>query len=114
MEEFYINMFGILSNIFYTSSLLPQIYKILKTKKVEDISLLFLAVCVLGEIFYVVYGIYRDIGNVIYAAYISIFFHSLVAFLCCYYKKPKLLTNQSNNTSVIEMNPEDVVIETII
>ena len=82
MEEFYINMFGILSNIFYIfSSLLPQIYKILKTKKVEDISLLFLAVCVLGEIFYVVYGSYRDIGNVIYAAYISIFFIHWSLFL---------------------------------
>ena len=113
MEEFYINMFGILSNIFYTSSLLPQIYKILKTKKVEDISLLFLAVCVLGEIF-MLYMVVTDIGNVIYAAYISYIFHSLVAFLCCYYKKPRLLTNQSNNTSTIEMNPEDVVIETII
>ena len=33
MNEFTIDLFGILSNIFYTSSLLPQIYKILKTKK---------------------------------------------------------------------------------
>lgn len=74
MNEFTIDLFGILSNIFYTSSLLPQIYKILKTKKVNDISILFLAICLIGEIFYVLYGSFRDIGNVIYAAYISIFF----------------------------------------
>lgn len=112
MQEFYINMFGILSNIFYTSALLPQIYKILKTKKVEDISLLFLFVCILGEIFYVLYGTYRDIGNVIYAAYISIFFHSLVGFLCYYYKKPKNLLENIKPSPSVEVKIYNI--ETII
>ena len=113
MEEYYINILGILSNIFYTSSLLPQIYKILKRKKVADISILFLIVCILGEIFYILYGTYRDIGNVIYAAYISVFFHSVVGFLCLYYrKKPPLLENKK--TSSIEVKIEDMNIETII
>lgn len=111
MKEFYVDMFGILSNIFYTSALLPQIYKICKTKKVEDISILFLFVCILGEIFYVVYGSYRDIGNVIYAAYISIFFHSLVGFLCFYYKKPKKLLENKMPPS-IEVKIDNI--ETII
>ena len=42
MNEFIIDLFGILSNIFYTASILPQIFKVFKTKSVEDISLLFL------------------------------------------------------------------------
>ena len=107
MNEFTIDLFGILSNIFYTSSLLPQIYKILKTKKVNDISILFLAICLIGEIFYVLYGSFRDIGNVIYAAYISIFFHSVVAFLCLYYrKKPKLIKDKSKQQ--IEVKIENI------
>ena len=65
MEEFYINLFGILSNIFYTASVLPQIIKVIKTKKVEDISLLFLITCMIGEAFYIVYGNFKDIGNII-------------------------------------------------
>ena len=111
MNEFTINLFGILSNIFYTSSLLPQIYKILKTKKVDDISLLFLTTCIIGEIFYVLYGSYRDIGNVIYAAYISLFFHSVVSVLCLYYrKKPKLIEYKPRKPIEVKIDE----IETII
>ena len=35
MKELYINLFGILSNIFYTASVLPQIIKVIKTKKLK-------------------------------------------------------------------------------
>ena len=111
MNEFTIDLFGILSNIFYTSSLLPQIYKILKTKKVNDISILFLAICLIGEIFYVLYGSFRDIGNVIYAAYISIFFHSIVALLCLYYrKKPKLIEDKSKQEIEVKIDNIQTII----
>ena len=108
MNDIYIELFGILSNIFYTSSLLPQIYKILNTKKVDDISLLFLIICMLGEIFYILYGNYRDIGNIIFSAYISLVLHAIISFLYLYYRKKPLAIQ---NIQDIE-NPPDI--ETII
>ena len=90
MNEFTIDLFGILSNIFYTASVLPQIFKVLKTKSVEDISLLFLITCMIGEAFYILYGNYKDIGNIIFSAYISIVLHFFLVILWFSYKKKQI------------------------
>ena len=111
MNEFTIDLFGILSNIFYTVSVLPQIYKVLKTKSVEDISLLFLITCMIGEAFYIVYGNYKDIGNIIFSAYISIVLHFFLAILWFSYKK-KIYTLENTVQPTIEGELDNV--ETII
>lgn len=113
MNEFTINLFGILSNIFYTASVLPQIFKVFKTKSVEDISLLFLITCMIGEAFYIVYGNYKDIGNIIFSAYISIVLHFFLVILWFSYKKkqPRLENITQPN---IQVKVEEMIIETII
>jgi MtN3 and saliva related transmembrane protein len=113
MKEIYINLFGILSTICYTTSVLPQIIKIINTKKVEDISLLFLITCIMGEAFYIVYGNFKDIGNIIFSAYISIVLHFILVILWFSYKK-KSLKIEDTNTQIIQTNDENIVIETII
>ena len=114
MKEEYIEMFGIISNICFTSSLLPQIIKILKTKKTEDISIVFLGICIMGEVFFILYDSYRDIGTVVYSAYASLVLYNIILFLCFYYKKKRLTIN---NTDLIENNTNienKTNIETII
>lgn len=114
MKEEYIEMFGIISNICFTSSLLPQIVKILKTKKTEDISIVFLGICIMGEVFFILYDAYRDIGTVVYSAYASLVLYNVILFLCFYYKKKRLTIN---NTDLIENNTNienKTNIETII
>ena len=113
MEELYINLFGILSNIFYTASILPQIIKVIKTKKVEDISLLFLISCMIGEAFYIVYGNFKDIGNIIFSAYISIVLHFILVILWFSYKK-KSLKIEDTNAQIVQTYDDNIVIETII
>lgn len=111
MNEFIIDLFGILSNIFYTASILPQIFKVFKTKSVEDISLLFLITCMIGEAFYILYGNYKDIGNIIFSAYISIVLHFFLVILWFFYKKK---TNMLENTSPQTIEVELDNVETII
>ena len=61
MNDAIINFFGISSVIFYVISLLPQIVKMVYTKSVEDVSITFLLICTTGEVFYVLYCIYKDV-----------------------------------------------------
>jgi MtN3 and saliva related transmembrane protein len=51
---------GLVAGAVMTSSLLPQIYKMLKTKKAGDISLLMLAVIWCGTTLWFLYGV---LGN---------------------------------------------------
>lgn len=111
MNDIIIDLFGILSNIFYTASVLPQIFKVLKTKSVEDISLLFLITCMIGEAFYILYGNYKDIGNIIFSAYISIVLHFFLVILWFSYKKK---TNMLENNSPPTIEVESDNVETII
>jgi len=48
---------GFLAGILIGISILPQIIKSLKTRKVEDISFLMLLIIIFGEILWVIYGI---------------------------------------------------------
>lgn len=52
--------FGIAAGIFTAISMLPQLIKILKEKKAENVSLLMLLVLLGGLALWVVYGFMRD------------------------------------------------------
>jgi MtN3 and saliva related transmembrane protein len=51
---------GLVAGILTASSLLPQVFKTLKDKKCEDVSLAMLFVLQAGIILWIVYGIKRD------------------------------------------------------
>ena len=50
-------IFGYLGMVFLTLTLIPQLMKVLKTKKAADLSYIFLSVNVLTCVFFLIYGI---------------------------------------------------------
>ena len=105
MNDAIINFFGISSVIFYVISLLPQIVKMIFTKSVEDVSITFLLVCTTGEVFYVLYCIYKDVGPIAWGGYFSLAFHLIMTLLWFYYKKmlccrQNILENTANNNDI--------------
>jgi MtN3 and saliva related transmembrane protein len=51
---------GILAGIFTSTSLLPQLIKLIRNKKAEDISLFFLIALFIGISLWIVYGFMRQ------------------------------------------------------
>lgn len=51
------DIIGFLAGILIAISIIPQIFKSVKTKKVEDISLLMLLIIISGEVLWIIYGI---------------------------------------------------------
>ena len=60
----YVDIIGWLGGILLTLNLIPQIYKVRITKKVEDISTTFIIVNVTGLLLYSIYGLYYEIYQV--------------------------------------------------
>jgi MtN3 and saliva related transmembrane protein len=52
-----VDIIGFLAGILISVSIVPQIVKSLRTKKVADISLLMLLILVAGEFLWIIYGI---------------------------------------------------------
>ena len=50
-------IFGYLGMVFLTLTLIPQLGRVLKTKKAEDLSYIFLSINVLTCVFFLIYGI---------------------------------------------------------
>jgi MtN3 and saliva related transmembrane protein len=66
MKPEYIQYIGIAAGILTSVSMLPQIIKIFKEKKVEDISFVMILVLLTGIGGWIYYGILRDDGPIIY------------------------------------------------
>ena len=50
-------IFGYLGMVFLTITLIPQLVRVFKTKKAEDLSYIFLSINVLTCVFFLIYGI---------------------------------------------------------
>tara|TARA_B100000287_G_scaffold381533_1_gene385968 strand:- start:1876 stop:2127 length:252 start_codon:yes stop_codon:yes gene_type:complete len=68
----YIDIFGWLGGILLTLNLIPQIYKVHITKKIEDISTTFIIVNVIGLLLYSIYGLYYEIYQVAISSLMSL------------------------------------------
>ena len=128
MNETIIDTFGVISVIFYVISLLPQIFKMISTRMVDDISITFLLICTTGEIFYVLFCVYKDVGPIVWGGYFSLAFHTLMTVLWFCFKNNRVAAqnritdqqtithNSTQNTTQSIHNPEVeiVTIENII
>ena len=128
MNETIIDTFGVISVIFYVVSLLPQIFKMISTRMVDDISITFLLICTIGEIFYVLFCVYKDVGPIVWGGYFSLAFHTLMTVLWFCFKNNRVAAqnritdqqtithNSTQNTTQSIHNPEVeiVTIENII
>ena len=128
MNETIIDTFGVISVIFYVVSLLPQIFKMISTRMVDDISITFLLICTIGEIFYVLFCVYKDVGPIVWGGYFSLAFHTLMTVLWFCFKNNRVAaqnritdqqtithnTTQNTRQSIHNPEVEIVTIENII
>ena len=82
-----IDIFALIGGCMLSVCLTPQIYKIYKTKDVENISYLWQSLYLLGLIPHMAYGLYYDLIPIYVPAIIEIFFLLILIYLKCLYRK---------------------------
>ena len=74
-------------------SVWPQIYQIIKTKKVRDLNRVYFFLCVLSEFLYITYGILKTDYVMITSTLPPMLSQIIVLLLHCKYKKIHTLEN---------------------
>lgn len=82
---------GIVAGVLTALSMLPQLIKVIKEKKVEDLSVLMLLVLMSGLILWVVYGFIRKDPPLIYTNIFSIAVNAALVFFRLKYSRKKVL-----------------------
>jgi MtN3 and saliva related transmembrane protein len=81
------DVIGLFAGICVTISVIPQILKVWKTKKVRQISLLTFSVLTFGIAIWVVYGILKNDLPIIITNSISLLLNLLMVYFIIYYEK---------------------------
>lgn len=77
---------GIGASVFTSTSLIPQLIKILKEKKSKDISIVMLAVLFMGLSLWVWYGFLKDDRIIIISNVFALVVNLIIGILTIYYK----------------------------
>ncbi len=83
------DILGLVAGICTTVSIIPQIMKAWKTKKVEDVSPFMFGILMLGVFLWVIYGITQNDLPIIAANGVSLALNGLMLFLMVRYGKGK-------------------------
>ena len=81
------NIAGIAASVFTAASLLPQLVKLIREKRAEDISLLMLAVLFIGLALWICYGIMKEDWIIIIANSFSLLINVLVVIFSLKYRR---------------------------
>ena len=87
MDKVYIEIIGIIAAILTTSGFIPQLYKTIKTKNVEGVSLFMFLVLFIGILFWLVYGFLIDSFAIKIANFFSGIIVLIIMILRILYKK---------------------------
>ena len=88
MANLSLEWLGMLGNLLLVGSYLPQIYKLIKTKSAEDLSLSMWVIYVLGDVCLLAYSI--GTGDLIFTALFALE-NLIVLYLTYLYRKPALV-----------------------
>lgn len=80
---------GLLAGTCVTISVIPQILKVWKTKKVREISLRTFSILTFGIFVWIVYGILKKDFPIIITNSISLFLNLIMVYFLLYYEKEK-------------------------
>ena len=80
---------GIAAGTFTAVSLLPQLIKLVKEKKAEDISLFYLVILLCGLVLWIIYGVRKEDLPIIITNAVSLAINVIVLFLGAKYKNNK-------------------------
>ena len=78
---------GLTAGICVTISVVPQIWKVWKTKKVKEISLLTFSVLTFGIAVWIFYGFLKEDYPIIITNSISLFLNLIMVYFIIYYEK---------------------------
>jgi MtN3 and saliva related transmembrane protein len=78
---------GILAGVFTAASLFPQLIKLIRVKKAEDISLLYLITLFCGLVLWIIYGVRRDDLPIILTNVASLVLNVLIIIIGLKYKR---------------------------
>lgn len=87
MDEQTIKIVGIIAGGFTAVSLLPQLVKLIRTKKAEDISLLYLITLFCGLVIWIWYGFLREDLPIILTNVTSVSLNIIIFILGFRYKQ---------------------------
>jgi len=78
---------GLTAGVCTSASLLPQFVKLIKTKKADDISIIYLCLLFTGVALWIWYGIRKDDLPIISTNAFSLLLNAMIIFLGVKYKK---------------------------
>ena len=87
MNAGYIQIIGIASGVLTSASMLPQVIKTFKDKKVEALSIVMILILMFGIAGWIFYGVLRKDSPIIYTNCFSLFLNSLLLFMRFKYSK---------------------------
>jgi MtN3 and saliva related transmembrane protein len=87
MEELNPNYIGIAAGVFTAASLLPQLVKIIREKKANDISVSMLLILMAGLMLWIFYGILKKDLPLIITNSFSLVLNALIIIFSLKYKK---------------------------
>ena len=82
-----IDLLGFFAGICVTLSVIPQIVKVWRTKKVQDISLLTFSMLTFGIALWVVYGILKNDLPIVITNGVSLTLNLIMIYFIIYYEK---------------------------
>ena len=85
--DFSVEIIGVIGASLTTASFVPQVYKVIKTKSVEGISLTMYSVFLIGILFWLYYGIKINSFSVIFANIITGILVLIILLFRIIYKK---------------------------
>ena len=81
------DIIGGVAGVCTSLSLLPQLVKLIKDKRANDISLFYLALLFTGLSAWIIYGVLKDDKPVIITNVVSVIINAVVMVLSIYYKR---------------------------
>jgi len=90
-------MFGYISGFLFAISLVPQLYKSCKTKKLDDISYIWQVIFLIGMSLMLIYSYEKDLKPVFIPASFEAFFMIILFSMKVYYDFKKKKMNNNNN-----------------
>ena len=102
MEDNMYDILGYLSGILFSASLIPQLYKSYKSKELDDISLCWQSIFLLGLLCLFIYSFHYDLKPVYIPAIFESSFMITLLIMKIYYRDK---SNINNGEDIPDYNP---------
>ena len=91
---------GIFAGLLLIIGILPQVYKILKTRQAKDISLIAYTILGISQILWVVYGVLKNDLRIILTNSITLFLSIIIMMLVVYFKDEKEKNREMHTSNI--------------